>query len=51
MDEFDEAVEAAAKKKGWTSREGIAFDPATGEVSDAMAWEVEVEVEDQDPVR
>jgi len=41
--EFDLALEAAAAARGWTSREGIAFDPATGAVSDAVAWELEAE--------
>lgn len=36
-------VEAAARRAGYTSREGVAYDEATDTVSDAMQWEVENE--------
>lgn len=34
-------LEAACKARGITTREGLVFDETTGEVSDAMAWELE----------
>lgn len=36
-------VEAACKRQGITTREGIVFNEETGEVGDAMAWELEAD--------
>ena len=34
-------VETACEARGIETREGIVFDEATGQISDAMAWELE----------
>lgn len=41
MDDWTRKVEAAAVARGTPTREGLAFNEATGELSDAMAWELE----------
>jgi len=41
MDDWQARLDAACKAKGITSMEGVAFNEETGEVSDAMAWELE----------
>lgn len=41
MDDWRHRLEAACKAREITTREGIVFDEATGEISDALAWELE----------
>jgi hypothetical protein len=41
MDAWTAKVEAAAVARGTRTREGLAFNEETGELSDAMAWELE----------
>lgn len=45
-DDFETGFEQAAAARGWTSREGIVFDQATGEVLDAGRWELGLEEAD-----
>lgn len=41
MDDWSRKVEEAALKRGTPTREGLVYDAKTGELSDAMAWELE----------
>lgn len=41
LQDWDARLDAACKARGITTREGLVFDETTGEVSDAMAWELE----------
>ena len=42
-DDFETGLDRAAAARGWTSREGVVFDQAKGQVSDAGRWELELE--------
>lgn len=41
MNAWTRKVEAAAVARGTPTREGLAFNEETGELTDAMAWELE----------
>lgn len=40
-DDFDERLEAAATERGAKTREGLCLNEKTGELTDAMSWELE----------